>query len=232
VCAVSLAVAGGAHAQSYGLTDQVLMLGHAAFRTQQSGIAFSMGADGYLYAASGATYVASLVLPEGARVTQICVYANVADAAQNVSLALDESRLLAGGQVGAQWGSRAYVNDDVPIGYGVVCLDTSYVFHNYDSVDGYNVAHDLFVDAHGASGFGGVRITWHRQVSPPPASATFGDVQFGDFGYSQIEALVASGITGGCGNGNFCPNAAVTRAQMAVFLAKALGLHWPYGGLF
>ena len=42
-----------------------------------------------------------------------------------------------------------------------------------------------------------------------------------------VEALVASGITAGCGNGNFCPDAPLTRGQMAVFLSKALGLHWP-----
>ncbi len=30
------------------------------------------------------------------------------------------------------------------------------------------------------------------------------------------------GITGGCGNGNYCPNNPVTRQQMAVFLLKAL----------
>ena len=29
------------------------------------------------------------------------------------------------------------------------------------------------------------------------------------------------GITSGCGNGNFCPNDSVTRAQMAVFIIKA-----------
>jgi hypothetical protein len=34
-------------------------------------------------------------------------------------------------------------------------------------------------------------------------------------------------VTGGCGNGNYCPDAPLTRGQMAVFLAKALGLHWP-----
>ncbi|MGH9380129.1 MAG: hypothetical protein ACRD2Z_05905 [Thermoanaerobaculia bacterium] len=32
----------------------------------------------------------------------------------------------------------------------------------------------------------------------------------------------------GCCGGNYCPNALVTRGQMAAFLAKALGLHWPY----
>lgn len=35
-----------------------------------------------------------------------------------------------------------------------------------------------------------------------------------------IERLFFEGITGGCGNGNYCPNAYVTRAQMAVFLLK------------
>jgi len=45
--------------------------------------------------------------------------------------------------------------------------------------------------------------------------------------FQFIEALAAAGITGGCGNGNYCPDNPVTRGQMAVFLAKALGLHWP-----
>ena len=75
--------------------------------------------------------------------------------------------------------------------------------------------------------FGWVEIWWRRSVKPAPATATFADVQPGDFGFQFIEALAASGVTGGCGGGNYCPNANVTRAQMAVFLAKALGLHWP-----
>ena len=74
--------------------------------------------------------------------------------------------------------------------------------------------------------FGGVRITWRRQVSDPPAQPTFGDVPDTHPFYQYIEALSASGITGGCGNDNYCPNAPLTRGQMAVFLAKALGLHW------
>ena len=77
-------------------------------------------------------------------------------------------------------------------------------------------------------GFGWVEVWWKRSVSPAPATQTFNDVAPGDFGYQFIEALAASGITGGCGGGNFCPSANLTRAQMAVFLAKALGLHWPY----
>lgn len=70
-------------------------------------------------------------------------------------------------------------------------------------------------------------LRWSRQVSPPPASATFTDVPL-DHPFSQyVEALVKSGITGGCGGGNFCPDNPLTRGQMAVFLAKGLGLSWP-----
>jgi hypothetical protein len=71
---------------------------------------------------------------------------------------------------------------------------------------------------------------WKYQVSPAPATQTFNDVAPADFGYQFIEALAASGITGGCGGGNYCPNANLTRAQMAIFLSKALGLYWgPFG---
>jgi len=45
--------------------------------------------------------------------------------------------------------------------------------------------------------------------------------------FQFIEALYASGVTAGCGSGNYCPDAPLTRGQMAVFLAKALGLQWP-----
>ena len=73
----------------------------------------------------------------------------------------------------------------------------------------------------------GIRIVWRRQVSPAPAAATFGDVPTGHWAFRFVEALAASGITGGCGGGNYCPDNPVTRASMAVFLATALGLHWP-----
>ncbi len=58
--------------------------------------------------------------------------------------------------------------------------------------------------------------------SPPAATGTvFDDVGAGDFAASFIERLHADGITGGCGGNNFCPNNAVSRAQMAVFLLRA-----------
>ena len=75
--------------------------------------------------------------------------------------------------------------------------------------------------------FGWVEIWWRRVVSPAPGSPTFNDVPIDHAFFQYIEALADSGITGGCGNGNYCPDNPLTRGQMAVFLAKALGLHWP-----
>lgn len=58
--------------------------------------------------------------------------------------------------------------------------------------------------------------------SPQSASGTlFNDVSAGDFAAAFIEQLFADGITSGCGNGNYCPNDHVTRAQMAIFLLRA-----------
>ena len=72
-----------------------------------------------------------------------------------------------------------------------------------------------------------VRFAWRRQVSPAPATPTFGDVPTDHNFFQFVEALAKSGITGGCGGGNYCPDQPLTRGQMAVFLAKALGLQWP-----
>ena len=72
----------------------------------------------------------------------------------------------------------------------------------------------------------GYRVGYKLQISPDPATATFADVPVGHPFHRFVEALAASGITGGCGGGNYCPDAPITRGQMAVFLSGALGLHW------
>jgi hypothetical protein len=61
--------------------------------------------------------------------------------------------------------------------------------------------------------------------APPAATGTvFGDVGVGDFAADWIEELGARGVTGGCGNGNYCPGSLNTRGQMAVFLVRNFGL--------
>ena len=78
-----------------------------------------------------------------------------------------------------------------------------------------------------AESFWGAVVHWHRTISPAPATATFADVPTGHWAFSFVEALASSGITAGCGGGNYCPDNPITRAEMAVYLAAALGLHWP-----
>jgi hypothetical protein len=63
-------------------------------------------------------------------------------------------------------------------------------------------------------------------VSPAPAAATFSDVPNSHPFFQFVEALVAAGITAGCGGGQYCVNNPITRGEMAVFLGKALGLHF------
>jgi hypothetical protein len=67
----------------------------------------------------------------------------------------------------------------------------------------------------------------HGASYNPPAvgsSTGFGDVPTTHWAAKWIKQLAAEGITGGCGSGNYCPDTAVTRAQMAVFLVKAFAI--------
>lgn len=60
---------------------------------------------------------------------------------------------------------------------------------------------------------------------PTAATGTaFADVPASYWAAAWVEQLAVEGITGGCGNGNFCPNDPVTRAQMAVFLVRTFEL--------
>jgi len=64
----------------------------------------------------------------------------------------------------------------------------------------------------------------HNSSYSPPAvgaSTGFADVPTSYWAAAWIKQLAAENITGGCGNGNYCPENPVTRAQMAVFLLRA-----------
>ena len=56
---------------------------------------------------------------------------------------------------------------------------------------------------------------------PPSCLGVFPDVICPSLFADWIEELYIEGITGGCGGGNYCPDNAVTRAQMSAFLLKA-----------
>jgi ELWxxDGT repeat protein len=52
--------------------------------------------------------------------------------------------------------------------------------------------------------------------------STFADVTRAHWAWTQVEALVEAGITLGCATERYCPAGTVTRAEMAVFLGRAI----------
>jgi spore germination protein YaaH len=63
-----------------------------------------------------------------------------------------------------------------------------------------------------------------RALDLPGTTTDYFDDDDGKTGEASINALAKAGITGGCAPRRFCPTAYVTRAQMAMFLDRALAL--------
>ncbi len=178
---------------------------------------------------------APVVLPDGARLESFSVYYYDANPGVSADLNFSFCRHWRHADTGANPESdcvATFIASGAP-GYAVGELPVPAEFQNFlrradvdddgtvDSVD-----YSVYVFTYPDTAIASVRVNWRRQVSPAPAAATFNDVPAGHPQFQFIEALAASGITAGCGGGNYCPDAGLTRGQMAVFLAKALGLHW------
>jgi hypothetical protein len=171
-------------------------------------------------ASGGGTFLATPHLPSGALVTAVefdaCDTNGASDASfqvQSTTFLGENSEVIGAASTSGAGGCDFTVADVIP--------DYS-IDNNFNQL--VLVAYIPVQD--GTISLAGAIIRYVLQVSPAPMVATFNDVAPGDFGFQYIEALAASGITGGCGGGNFCPNATLTRAQMAVFLAKGLGLQF------
>ena len=63
-----------------------------------------------------------------------------------------------------------------------------------------------------------------RALSLPPASGNYFDDDDGSFYEESANRMYEAGVTRGCGDRNYCGAANVTRAEMATFLTRALGL--------
>ena len=59
-------------------------------------------------------------------------------------------------------------------------------------------------------------------ISSLSEAVRFDDVPSGYWAYESIEALALAGVTIGCGVRIYCPESMVTRAQMAIFLLRAI----------
>jgi hypothetical protein len=223
-------------AQSYGPNAQVLTIGAAQFRSMSSDGAY-VDSNQYLYYGGDDHFLAALPLPKGALVERLCLYANDSDPspAGFVDAVLVATKLVPGGELPDQDPVGERVSSTADFGYGYYCSPPfSLTLSGKTDIDQDgnpdNLDYSVYVNVPQASqnslGFGGVQIHWRRQVSAAPSTPTFGDVPPTDAAFTSIEALAASGITAGCAGGNYCPDAKLTRRQMAVFLATALGLHW------
>jgi hypothetical protein len=157
-------------------------------------------------------------LPAGAVITRVELAACTATTG-SVQFALLRSKLPPG----------TGVEEVTPVGntgIGAGCARYSVTPASPLVVDNLNATYWVRLHTVLGSAFDSVRVFYRLQVSPAPGAATFTDVPTAHPFFQFVEALVTSGITAGCGGGNYCPNDPVTRGQMAVFLSKALGLHF------
>jgi hypothetical protein len=90
----------------------------------------------------------------------------------------------------------------------------------------YVVAHFLYGSAPPPAGVSliAARVYYRLNVTPAPETPTFSDVPPSHPYYRFVEAMAAANLTAGCGGGKFCPDAPLTRGQLAVFLSHGLGL--------
>jgi hypothetical protein len=219
--------------ENFGLGSVAQTFSAAEFRPKGDAT-YAYITPGHIYRTGGTQgdFWAPVNLPNGALVQELCVwYYN--SSATNASV---EWAAYGYGQNAVTPIFQLFDDFDLPPtgGYGIGCISPNTTIHAYADLDG-----DTFPEYPGyrisvylgqttsTQRLGGFYLLWSRQLSPAPGSATFPDVPTGDFGFQYVEALVNSGITGGCGAGLYCPDNPVTRRQMAIFLAKALGLHWP-----
>ena len=116
------------------------------------------------------------------------------------------------GDVPTDYWAAAFIKQLVADGITVGCGSGNYCPEN--GVTRAQMAVFLLRSKHGGS------------YTPPAVGSDtgFGDVATDYWAAAFIKQLVAEGITAGCGNGNYCPEQPVTRAQMAVFLVRTFAL--------
>lgn len=221
----------------FGIQDEAIsMVPGFAFRERQSSTTIDGDVTGGRWVTGGPPilYAPLPEVPNGADITQVTFYIQDSDGAADFVGRL--CRHWTDSATGANPGSDCPLvvsstgtgNTQVNGDPNVLALYRFDIDNDgTDEVVSYTLSGDWNANVLGTIRLRHARVLWKRQVSPDPAFATFGDVPVGHQQHRFVEALAAAGITGGCGGGNYCPDAPVTRGQMAVFLSAALGLHWP-----
>ena len=232
----AIAVLGAAVAQAqfpppdtYGTQDSVtLQIPAAAFTPMFYCYTSGVDGDGYSYVSTEHSCIggsplpvfwAPVNLPHGAWVNGLTLYYKDTDDTHDIRAEFVTNS----GTTDPSQNVNAYVTSSGSSGWGVATNSSLGI--GIDTANQYYiriVEPSTSVDLR----FKAVSLTYHLRVSPAPAAASFEDVPTSSPIFRFVEALKASGITAGCDATHFCPNANLTRGQMAVFLATALGLHW------
>jgi hypothetical protein len=216
--------------ESFGLGTQDLWVDSAEFASH-TGSGWAHTGFGYRYNNTGAPimdFIAPIDLPAGARITAITCYFYDIDATQNALVTLHRSEynsatnVPGGGQIGG------FIQSVGTLGYQPSTVTYNETVRRREGTVSYFYSLGAHMTAANTLRLRGCWIRWNRQVSPAPATATFSDVPTSHPYFRFVEALVDSGISSGCGGGLYCVNNPVTRGEMAVFLAVALGLHFPF----
>jgi hypothetical protein len=211
----------------------ILQIPAAAFVPGRSEMAYLRDALGYLVSETpGDSFWAPVTLPTGASIGFLGLYANDT-ANQHIRAIL--VRFLGWGctwsfglcqlPVPPTLSYVAFVDSLGSAGYqytstAVIPPHTvnNYVFQN-------GAQYVVQVVGHNPTwSFRGVDIWWKRQISPAPSAARFTDVPMNAQFFAEVEALAASGITAGCTATTFCPEAPLTRRQMAAPCPRARAL--------
>ena len=210
----------------------LLALPASSFVPRDSTVAWSYSPPGYISKTAGTegdTFWATVSIPTGARLLQFGLYYDDTDPVYDIVAVIRRYSGSNDGDVSSSTVETVSATGSTGKGYAFVLFDHTVDNDPRASGGQYTVIIHIADPSPGPSlKFTGAEIFWARQVSPAPGAATFADVPTNHLFFQFVEALADSGITAGCGNGNYCPDAPLTRGQMAAFLAKALGLHWPY----
>jgi hypothetical protein len=228
---------------AYGGNTQWTVIHASEFdeETQNTPLSGNVG-NGYLFPMSPNTsWWKQVELPAGAQILQIVLIAHDINGIDEVVLDFChfESGLNPNAPALACYGTvstgpagmPAFTNVTLNLSASPVLIKPWMDVPSGDGIQNWSAHHVLVWTTGGTVDptlqFFGVAIQWQRTVSGAPVTATFSDVGTGHWAFRHIEALAASGITVGYGDGTYRPNNSVTRAEMAVFIAGALGLHWP-----
>lgn len=182
------------------------------------------GVSRYQTAPGGGRWWAPLRVPDGALIQGISLEGCDSTTTGQLHYGLRRTRFDDGADIEPVGGTGT------DAAYG--CAFATVFFDDPPTIDNSNYDYWVFVQWEGdfseALRVQTVQVSYYLQVSPAPTTyVTFNDVPASHPFFQFVEALAYSGITAGCGSDNYCPDAPLTRGQMAVFLAKALGLAWP-----